>query len=73
MLPSYDNYFHTKQLRYHLILFRDIDDQRILQIDYTRDTPDHTHLKAKDERLYVPLMAIVMQEKESVDSFQRYW
>ena len=35
-----------KNLRYQLIPSRDNDDQRIMQSDWTRDTPDHTQPKA---------------------------
>ena len=34
-----------KKLGYHLIHSRDIDDQRILQSDWTKGTTGHTHLK----------------------------
>ena len=43
MLPFFDDYLHAKNLRYQLILFKEIDYQRILQSDWTRgaigDTP----------------------------------
>ena len=38
MLPFLDDYLHMKNLRYQLIPFKDIDDQRILKYDYTRGT-----------------------------------
>ena len=33
MLPLLEDWFHKKKLRYHLILSRDIDDQRTLQFN----------------------------------------
>ena len=38
MLPSLDDYLNARNLRDLLILSRDIDDQRILQSHWTRDT-----------------------------------
>ena len=36
MLLLFDDYCHAKNLRYHLIAFRDIDNQRILQSNWLR-------------------------------------
>ena len=36
MLPSFNDYLHSKNLRDRLISFRDIDDQNILQFDWSR-------------------------------------
>ena len=44
-LPSLDNYLHAKNLSYRLTPSRETDDQRILQYDWTRDTPSHTQIK----------------------------
>ena len=38
MLPFLDDYLHMKNLRYQLIPFKDIDDERILKYDYKRGT-----------------------------------
>ena len=38
-------YFQNQNLRYILIPFRDIDDQRILQYNYTRGLTGHTQSK----------------------------
>ena len=41
MLPSPDGYLHAKNLIYSLILSKDIiDNERILQSDWARDTTD---------------------------------
>ena len=45
MLPSLDDQLHAIELRYYLILSRDIDDQRILQSAWKRDTTDHNQPK----------------------------
>ena len=45
MLPSLDDYLNARNLRDLLILSRDIDDQRILQSHWTRDTIDPTKPK----------------------------
>ena len=37
MLHLFDDYLHARNLRDWLILFRDIDDQIILQSDWIRD------------------------------------
>ena len=42
MLPSLDDYLYAKNIRNHSIPSRDIDDQRILQSDWPRDTTGHT-------------------------------
>ena len=39
------DYLNVKHLRLHLIPSRDLDDKRILQSDWTRDTSCHTQLK----------------------------
>lgn len=38
-------YLRVKNLTYRLILSRDIDNQQIMQYDWTRDTTRHTHPK----------------------------
>ena len=45
MLPSLDDYFHAKSLRDQLIPFRDIDDQSMLQTDWTRGITCHLQPK----------------------------
>ena len=45
MLPSLEEYLHAKNLRYQMILSRDIVDQRILQSDWTRGIPGCTQPK----------------------------
>ena len=45
MLTSLDYYLHTKNLRYWLIPSRNIDDQRILSFDWTKDTTGCTQSK----------------------------
>ena len=43
MLSSLDDYLHAKNPRYKLIPLRYIDNQRILQSVWTRDTAGRTH------------------------------
>ena len=45
MLPFLVNHFHVKNLRYRLIPSTAIDDQRILQSDWTKVTNGHTQSK----------------------------
>ena len=45
MLPSLHEYFHAENLRYKLITSKYIDDQRILQSDWTRTKPGQTQSK----------------------------
>ena len=45
MQPSLDDYLHAKILKYQLNLFRDIDNQRNLQIDWMKSPPGHTQPK----------------------------
>ena len=47
MLPSYNKYLHTENLRHQLIPPKNIVDQRILQSDWTRDTLQHTQPEVK--------------------------
>ena len=57
MLPSLDDYLQAKTLRYYFTLSRNIDDQWILQFDWTRGKTGHNQ----------PLVV------SSFDTFQRYW
>ena len=45
MLISFDDYLHAEKLRHKLTLSQDIDDQRILQSDWTRCTSGHIQQK----------------------------
>ena len=45
MLLYSDDYLRVKKLRYPFTFYRDINDQRILQSDWTRDTASHTQPK----------------------------
>ena len=45
MQPSFDDYHHTKKLWYQLTLSQDINDQRMLQFDWTRGTTGHLQPK----------------------------
>ena len=45
MLPHLNVYLHAKNLKYHLNASRNIDEQRILQSNLTRDTSDHIQPK----------------------------
>ena len=45
MLPLLDEFLHAKNLRDRWISSRDIDDQRILQFDWTRVTTGHNKPK----------------------------
>ena len=45
MLPSLDDYLHAKNQSYRLIHSSDIDDQRILQYDWTRGPTGYTQPK----------------------------
>ena len=45
MLPRLNVYLHAKNLKYHLNASRNIDEQRILQSNLTRDTSDHIQPK----------------------------
>ena len=62
-----------KKLRYWLILFRGIDDQRMLQSDWTRDAAEYN--KTKVVASDTALMVISMQKKCKVliDSLKWYW
>ena len=44
-LPFTDDYPHDKNLRYHLIPAKDINDQRMLQSDWTKSTAGQTQPK----------------------------
>ena len=57
-----------------LIIFRDIDDQRILTFDWTRDTTSNTKQKWGSHKFYLPpLMTNSMQKTKILfDSFQGY-
>ena len=61
MQPSLDNYLHVKNLRYQLIPFRHIVDQRILQYDWTRSTTGHAQKKLVSD-VNFPLMNISMEK-----------
>ena len=61
MLPSLNDYFHAKLLRYRLIPSRDIDDQRILQSDWTGDTTENTQPKVVVSSATFPLITNSMQ------------
>ena len=63
MLPSIDEYLHSKNLKYQLISLKDIVDQRILQSDWTRGTPRHT--QPKMAVLDVPSLEKYPQVKKS--------
>ena len=45
MLPFYDDYSQSKNLRYQLIPSKDTDDQRTLESDWPRNTTSNTQLK----------------------------
>ena len=68
MLGFYNKEQGVKKIRYRLTPFRDIDDQRIMQPDWTRDIPGRTQPRLV-VRCYLPS---VQKAKISVDSFQRY-
>ena len=45
MLPFFNDYLYAKNLRYWLIPSTDIDDQRILECDWTWGTTGHIKSK----------------------------
>ena len=73
-LSGYLSLMTVKKLRY-AIIFRDIDDQRILTFDWTRDTTSNTKQKWGSHKCYLPpLMTNSMQKTKILfDYFQRYW
>ena len=47
MIPSHDNYLHTKNLRYWLIPSSDIVNQIALQSNWMKGAPGHTQPKVE--------------------------
>ena len=45
LLSPPDNHFQAKNLKYQLIPSRDIDDQRLMQSNWTKSTTGHTQPK----------------------------
>ena len=61
MLSSFDDSLHVKSLTYQLTLSQYIDDQGILQYDWTRENWPHP-TKTFTLKSYLTLMAIFMQK-----------
>ena len=53
MVPAFDDYLHTKNLRDCQISSRDADDKRTLLSDWTREATGHTQLKGRNLRCYL--------------------
>ena len=70
MLPSLDDYLYAKNIRTHTILFRNIDDQRILQSDWSRGRIGHIPNKKMLTFAYDYLHA--KRSKILIDFFETY-
>ena len=70
MPPSLDDYLYAKNIRTHTILFRNIDDQRILQSDWSRGrigcTPNKKMLTSAYDYLHAKRSKIL------IDFFETY-
>ena len=75
MLPLLDDYLHAKCLWECWISSRYIDDQRILQSDWTRGTTGcSTQLKeVVSDATSLWCLSPFKKPKRSIDSFHRYW
>ena len=74
ILPSIAGYLQEKNLWYSLIPSRDIDDQRILQSDWTRDTTGNTQLKlAVSDPFFLWWLSPCKKSIASIDCLQIYW
>ena len=71
---SWKSQMLLKILRYHLILWRNNDGQRILQSDWSRSTSGHTQPKlVVSGDTFLWWLAPSKISKRSLYSFQRYW
>ena len=63
-----------KKLRYHFILSRDVDDQRILQWDWTRDKTCQTQPKrVVPDTTFAWWLSSCKKSKRLLDLLLRYW
>ena len=74
ILPSIAGYLQAKNIWYSLIPSRDIDDQRILRSDWTRDTTGNTQLKlAVSDPSFLWWLSPCKKSIASIDCMQIYW
>ena len=70
----FDDYLDAKNLRYWLIPFTDIDDQWILQSNWTRGITEHTQPKVVvSDATFLWWLSSSKESKRLLDSVRRHW
>ena len=74
MQLSFDDYLQAENQRYQLVIYRETDDQRILQSDWTRDKTCLIQPKMVDPDATFPWwLSPCKTSKTTIDSFDTYW